>query len=118
MHAAVTVSLLEIVADGRTAYERSLGKQKRKKRPVFGECGLYLPFDRTRDKTHNLRAKFLNGVYLGLRLKINEMYIGTKTGLCPSRSDQAKDRARAFCLGRAGRSFWYTVEANASSTAR
>ena len=96
MLAAVMVSLFEIGSDWRTAYERSRDKPHPKELPMFGACVFYFPLDRARGK---LEAKFFDGVYLGLRLGTNEMYIGIATS---GRRDQ--DRARTFCLGFAERS--------------
>ena len=46
--------------------------------PYFQFC---FPWDRARGRANNLGAKFLNGVFLGLRLGTNEVHIGTATGV-------------------------------------
>ena len=49
-HAAAMVTLFEVSADGRTAYERVRGKRWRQPLPAIGECVFYLPIDRNRGK--------------------------------------------------------------------
>ena len=50
-----------------------------KELPSFGDCVLYLPLDRARDRANKLDSKFLNGVYLRLMLGTNEIYISIAT---------------------------------------
>ena len=53
---------------------------------------------------HNLGAKFLSGMFLGLSLGTNEMYIGTTTGVGRADAIKRKTEPRTVCLGRVERS--------------
>ena len=90
------VSLCEMGSDGRTAYERSRGKPCRKELPIFCECVFYPPLDRTRGRANKLEAKIIHGMYLGLRFGINEMYIGTVTGLVRGAAIKRKTEPQRF----------------------
>ena len=88
--AAVMASVFEIGSDGKDSVREILWQTARERDTNFRECVFHFRLDRTRGRANVLEAKFLNGVYLGLRLGTNEMHIGTATcRQCPS--DQAKD---------------------------
>ena len=102
------VSPVDIGSDGRTEYGRSRDKPHRKELPIFGECVFFLSMDRTGGRANKLEAKFLNGVYLALRLGTNELYIGTATGV-----------ARAAAMKRKtepARSVWVLLNAIQADT--
>ena len=84
--AAVMVSVFEIGSDEEDSVREILWQTVRETVTHFRDFRL----DRTRGRANVLEAKFLSGVYLGLRLGTNEVHIGTATcRQCPS--DQAKD---------------------------
>ena len=87
MLAAVVVSLFEIGSDRRAAYERSRCIPYPKAPHPLGECAFNFPLHRARGRGDKLAAKLLKGVYLGLRLGTNEMYISTAKGV----GDQATE---------------------------
>ena len=90
MRAAVMVSVFEIGSDGEDSVREILWQTARERVTHFRQCVFHFRLDRTRGRANVLEAKFLNGVYLGLRLGTNEVHIGTATcRQCPS--DQAKD---------------------------
>ena len=111
MNAAVMVSLFEISSDGRTAHERTRGKKYRRELPIFGECVFYLPMDRARGRLNKLEAKWLSGVYLGLKLSTNELYIGTENWRRENGGSEKKTRNESMRLGRGECGGWFAEEA-------
>ena len=90
------VTLSAIGSDGRTAHERSRGEPYWKELPIFGDCVFYLPLGRARGIANKLESKLLKGVYLGLRLGTNEMYIGTVTGVVRAAAIKRKTEPERF----------------------
>ena len=105
--AGVMVSVFEIGSDEEDCVLEILEK----------EWFFYFPLDRTQGGANVLEAKFLSGVYLGLRLGTNEMHIATATGVVSVPAIKRKT-ARAFCLGRVERNCGCTMEDDVRSTAR
>ena len=106
MHAVLMVTLFVIGSDGRTAYERFRGKPYLKESLIFEECVFHFPLDRTRGRANELEAKFLNGVYLGLRLGTTEMYIGTATGVLSERQRSSETQSQEFLSGTCLSQLW------------
>ena len=94
-YSGLLVSLFEVGADGRTAYERTRGKKFRRELPPFGEVVFYLPLDRQKGHLNKLQAKWLVGVYLGLRLDTGELYIGLEQGVVRARAVRRRPGAAA-----------------------
>jgi hypothetical protein len=55
-----------------------------------------LPLDRARGKAIKLDAKWLTGVFLGLKLGSNEMYLGTSTGVVRAAAVKRKTQNQRF----------------------
>jgi hypothetical protein len=66
--------------DGRTAYERSTGKQWRILLPEFAECVLYQPLKGERDRK-KMEPRFEMGVFLGIQESTAMRWIGTADGV-------------------------------------
>ena len=60
------------------------------------KCAFHLPLDRARGRENKLEAKFPNGVHLGLRLRTNEMYIGTATSVARAAAIKRKTEPERF----------------------
>eukprot|EP00435_Cladocopium_sp_Y103_P060831 s663_g22.t1 len=66
--------------DGRTPYERSVGKKWRIALPEFGECVHYQPLKGERE-TKKMEAKFELGIYLGIQEGTAMRWVGTADGV-------------------------------------
>ena len=100
VRAAVVVSVFEIGSDGEDSVREILWQTARERD---------FRLDRTRGRANVLEAKFVNGVYLGLRLGTNEMHISIATGVVRGAAMKRKT-ARTLCLGRVERSCGCTME--------
>lgn len=74
-------SRYQLGPDGRTAYERSTGKQWKQKLPEFGECVFYRPLKEKGGKQRKLDAKFEDGIFLGIQEGSALKWIGTSEGV-------------------------------------
>ena len=63
---------------------------------IGNDGAFHLPLDRARGRENKLEAKFLNGVHLGLRLRTNEMYIGTATSVARAAAIKRKTEPERF----------------------
>ena len=92
-HAAGILNRYRLGSDGKTAYQRVKGRKFQRDVVEFGECVWYLkPKSVGRNKAE---MRWEEGVWLGVRDKSGEMYIGTDTGVIKVRSVRRKGTAQA-----------------------
>ena len=77
MWSAMTINIGRRGSDGRTAWELRHGKEF--KRPVADLFELVL-FQPESKQASRITPKFLEGIFLGLVLRSNDIYVGTTTG--------------------------------------
>ena len=77
MWAAMTINIGRKGADGRTAWELRHGKKFQRPVADFAELILYQPESKPPSR---LTPKFLKGIFLGIVLRSNDIYVGTEDG--------------------------------------
>ena len=83
-YAGVSLTLGEVSSDGKTPYQRLRGKKLQHELVEFGERVMFMPLDAL--KHGKLQPRWLNGVYLGIRLETSERLVGTSEGVFECRS--------------------------------
>ena len=92
----VTLTRYVVHANGKTAYQNIA--TKRSKRPVaaFGEKVLYLPLETERMKMGKEEPKLREGVWLGVKMRIDEALIGTEGGVVKARTIRRLPKAQRW----------------------
>ena len=87
-HSAATIDRFQVGSDGKTSYERRRGKKFQKELAEFSECVWYL---KAKSKsTPDIKSRWANGVWLGIREESNEIIIGTSEGVIKTRTIRRK----------------------------
>ena len=79
-HAAVLLTLYYPFVDGMSAYQRSRGKAYKRALPRMADRVFFLPLDRERGQKRKLADKWLPGVFLGVKMGMNELFPGRPDG--------------------------------------
>ena len=93
-HVASVDRRTSVGQDGRTPMHRTRGRHGRDILAEFAECVHFMPLrgniaDKKQAKI-NFEARFMDGVFLGLRTESSEVLIGTKMGVFKARSVKMK----------------------------
>ena len=89
IHAGTVLSKFHIGKDGRTAQERIKGRRCRRPQIEFGECVMYLkPGTEGKNKADQ---RWEDGIYLGMRERREEYFMGTKEGVRQVRTARRHD---------------------------
>ena len=83
-YGAYLVNRLEVGKDGKTAYERSKGKQGKVLGVEFGEKLMYKV--KPKDKMEKINPRWEYGVFVGVRRESGEVWVATKEGMEKVRS--------------------------------
>ena len=91
LHAGFCHNRFQIGEDGATPYRRTKGRDFDRKLVEFGECVHYkkTQYDMDPDqhnKKNNFDDRWGEGVFLGVRTRSNELFIGTPEGIVRARS--------------------------------
>ena len=87
-HAANLINLYEVGQDGRVPYQRLRGRKLQAELLEFGECVHFQPLDHS--KLGKAELRWMDGVFLGIRLSSGEKLIGNEEGIFKVRSIRRK----------------------------
>ena len=99
-YAAVLLNRGRVSADGKTAYERLIGKRAALARMQFGERIQWRSSIPSKDRRFKMDSAWQQGIYLGQRTVSGEFLVGTKEGVfrprTVARPPVEKDGRRTF----------------------
>ena len=87
-HAGLLINRFHVTSDGKTGHERVRGRKSRKELVEFGECVHWMPLKD--ESAGSIDPRWLDGVWLGVRMESDEVLIWTSEGIFPARSIQRK----------------------------
>ena len=97
LHAGFCHNRFQIGHDGHTPYRRNKGKDFDKALLEFGECVHYKIVNlQDPDSIHKYDARWSMGIFLGLRPRSNEIYVGTPDGVQRCRTIHRKPQPERF----------------------
>lgn len=88
IHASTLINLYEVGKDGRVPYQRLRGRKLQADLLEFGECVHFQPLDHS--KLGKAELRWMNGVFLGIRLSSGEKLVGNEDGVFKVRSVRRK----------------------------
>ena len=88
IHASTLINLYEVGKDGRVPYQRLRGRKLQADLLEFGECVHFQPLDHS--KLGKAELRWMNGVFLGIRLSSGEKLVGNEDGVFKVRSMRRK----------------------------
>ena len=91
IHAANLIDMYEIGSGSRVPYQRLRGRKLQTDMLEFGECVHFQPLDHA--KLGKAELRWMDGVYLGIRLTLGEKLVGNSQGVLKVRSTRRKIEA-------------------------
>ena len=84
--AADLITRYKVNTEGRTAVQEVRGSKSARAIAEFGEKIMYMPGQTTSGKLGKLDDRYRDGIFLGMRLRSDEILVGTKDGVVKARS--------------------------------
>ena len=84
--AADLLTRYKVNSEGRTAVEEIRGKKSARSFAQFGEQIMYMPAQTAAGKLDKLDDRYRDGIFLGMRLRSDEILVGTAEGVVKARS--------------------------------
>ena len=84
--AAATITRYRVNSDGKTSYATIKGRQSQAQVAGFGEKVLYMPLKSSKVGRSKLEVKMEDGVFVGIRMRSDEIMMATERGTVKARS--------------------------------